>query len=467
MAKDIIFRNVGTDFILNVPERKAETVKNVTDPFLLSDDVIHKITAVFEDEMELGLETHPERQSSLQMANTFIPKHLTGDEEGEFLALDLGGTNFRVILLKLAPSSGLDCLVKYYELPPEIRLGEGALLFEFLADCIYHFLKEYNLFGKKLPLGFCFSFPMIQTGIDEGILVTWTKTFKCKNVVGKEVVQMLRSALKKHKDVDVDVIAIINDATGTMMMGSYLDKRSAVGLILGTGCNASYFEKVERIKKWEGQHAGIEEVIIDIEWGAFGDNGVLDFMKTKYDEIVDQGSLLVNSFTFEKLLAGRYIGEIVKQILLTLMEKEVLLPGATLKPADWTFTAADVSNTLEESDMEKILLNLKSKGFTSANLEDAEIVHYVCTVVSVRGSLLVSICLASLLRRMNKEDVTISVDGSLFKHHPKYKKYMELFITELAPNNKFQLILAEDGSGKGAGLVAAVVASLDKTALHA
>lgn len=46
-------------------------------------------------------------------------------------------------------------------------------------------------------------------------------------------------------------------------------------------------------------------------------------------------------------MAGRYIGEIVKQILLTLMEKEVLLPGATLKPADWTFTAADVSNTLE------------------------------------------------------------------------------------------------------------------------
>lgn len=40
---------------------------------------------------------------------------------------------------------------------------------------------------------------MIQTSIDEGILVTWTKTFKTKNVVGHEVVKMLRNALKKYE----------------------------------------------------------------------------------------------------------------------------------------------------------------------------------------------------------------------------------------------------------------------------
>jgi len=115
----------------------------------------------------------------------------------------------------------------------------------------------------------------------------------------------------------------------------------------------------------------------------------------------------------------------------------------------------------------KIIENLRNKGFVKPSMEDAEIVHYVCTVVSIRGSLLVSICLASLLRRMEKDDVTIAVDGALYKHHPNYKKYMELFIKELAPNNKFQMILAEDGSGKGAGLVAAVVTSLDKSVLQA
>ncbi len=39
------------------------------------------------------------------------------------------------------------------------------------------------------------------------------------------------------------------------------------------------------------------KVVIDIEWGAFGDNGVLDFIKTDFDKEVDAKSLLVGSFT--------------------------------------------------------------------------------------------------------------------------------------------------------------------------
>lgn len=38
-------------------------------------------------------------------------------------------------------------------------------------------------------------------------------------------------------------------------------------------------------------------MIVDIEWGAFGDNGVLDFIKTSWDRAVDSKSLLVKSFT--------------------------------------------------------------------------------------------------------------------------------------------------------------------------
>lgn len=37
--------------------------------------------------------------SSLQMENTLVPELPNGSEEGAFLALDLGGTNFRVMLM--------------------------------------------------------------------------------------------------------------------------------------------------------------------------------------------------------------------------------------------------------------------------------------------------------------------------------------------------------------------------------
>lgn len=38
-------------------------------------------------------------------------------------------------------------------------------------------------------------------------------------------------------------------------------------------------------------------MVIDIEFGAFGDNGVLDFIKSDFDRQVDAKSLLVGSYT--------------------------------------------------------------------------------------------------------------------------------------------------------------------------
>lgn len=34
-----------------------------------------------------------------------------------------------------------------------------------------------------------------------------------------------------------------------------------------------------------------KEVIVNTEWGAFGDNGVLDFLRTDWDDEVDSNSM--------------------------------------------------------------------------------------------------------------------------------------------------------------------------------
>ena len=49
--------------------------------------------------------------------------------------------------------------------------------------------------------------------------------------------------------------------------------------------------------KFERHSDNVHEVIVNIEWGAFGDSGVLSFMKTDFDAAVDNNSLLVGSFT--------------------------------------------------------------------------------------------------------------------------------------------------------------------------
>ena len=35
------------------------------------------------------------------------------------------------------------------------------------------------------------------------------------------------------QDIKIDVVAVLNDATGTLMAGSYLDKQCGIGLIMG------------------------------------------------------------------------------------------------------------------------------------------------------------------------------------------------------------------------------------------
>ena len=66
------------------------------------------------------------------------------------------------------------------------------------------------------------------------------------------------------------------------------------GLILGTGTNASYIERADKVIRWgegdRGTHQG--QVIIDPEMGAFGDNGCIDFIRTQWDNEMDQMSLL-------------------------------------------------------------------------------------------------------------------------------------------------------------------------------
>ncbi|CAG2114839.1 unnamed protein product [Medioppia subpectinata] len=96
-------------------------------------------------------------------------------------------------------------------------------------------------------------------------------------------------------------------------------------------------------------------------------------------------------------------------------------------------------------------------GYVMCTDPDTAIIRYVCSVVTVRATQLLAAVLAALIDRCDRPRVTVAIDGSLYKHHPKFHRLMTDFTRELLDTDKtFKLILAEDGSGKGAGLVAAI-----------
>ena len=50
-------------------------------------------------------------------------------------------------------------------------------------------------------------------------------------------------------------------------MHSCSRRRTKIGLILGTGSNACYVEKLENVKTWTGDRNDPKQVIINMEWG--------------------------------------------------------------------------------------------------------------------------------------------------------------------------------------------------------
>lgn len=122
--------------------------------------------------------------------------------------------------------------------------------------------------------GFTFSFPCEQKSVASGRLISWTKGFTCDGVVGKDVVELLQNSFDEKK-LNVKCVALINDAVGTLMSAAYKDASTRIGLILGTGTNASFID---------------DEQIFNTEWGAFGENHQIDFLRTKFDDEIDRMS---------------------------------------------------------------------------------------------------------------------------------------------------------------------------------
>lgn len=50
-------------------------------------------------------------------------------------------------------------------------------------------------------------------------------------------------------------------------------------------------EKQENAEMWNDVDMGSGKVSINLEWGAFGDDGAIDFVRCEYDEDVDKNSI--------------------------------------------------------------------------------------------------------------------------------------------------------------------------------
>ena len=466
----------------------------------------------FIEQMDEGLGKTGAQMSQIPTYVTAVPN---GTEKGLYMAVDLGGTNFRVCSIQLHGNSTFSLTQSKVPIPKELMVAKTSHeLFSFLAKQIELFLKthhgeHYNShverrasyvgFGTPkdeeiFSLGFTFSFPVQQYGINKGTLIRWTKGFDIHDTVGKDVCALLQ------KEIDVlglpvRVAALVNDTVGTLMARSYTSpgkQGTLLGAIFGTGTNGAYVEKLDKITKLEKGSADVDDstgdMIVNTEWGSF-DNSMSVLPDTSYDQGLDRESVNPGIQMFEKRVSGMFLGEILRRALVDLIKDDSvpLFSDGDSSSNDMHSTTNIDSNSaiFKQWGLDTSFLSITSGdlgaglkvtrqtldndyGISAASAEDAEAVRLIAAAVGKRAARLSAVAIAAIIIATKSLEtdapdgvVDIGVDGSLVEFYPNFEEYIREAlreIPEIGPQGekRVQIGIAKDGSGVGAALIALV-----------
>ncbi|KAI8343274.1 hypothetical protein BC941DRAFT_448093 [Chlamydoabsidia padenii] len=456
------------------PEQNAY-MDNIEKAFTIDGDYLARIKDHFLVEMDKGL-NHDNQ--TLAMFPSYVEGRLTGQEKGHYLALDLGGTNLRVVLVTLEGQGKFKTVSTKAKVSEELKTGPMHDLCAYIADCIDWFLTEQNLENveEDLPMGFTFSFPVLQTKINRGILTSWTKGFNCTGAIGKDPVLFLQDALLR-KHIPVKIVALVNDTVGTLLSNAYQKPDTVAGLILGTGSNGAYIEKTSRIGKWKDQPTASDEMVINMEFGAF-DNEKLVLPITQFDNKLDRKSINSQHQIFEKLISGMYLGEIVRNVITDMMDRRLIFchqQHTEIISAHYRFETMYMS--LIEADDSDDLQTVRDILETNLNLVHVDLVELkmvkrICQLVGTRAARLAAAAIVAILSHSNIHSggggVDVGIDGSLFEFYPSFESRIYQGLAELMPEladnirDTVRLGLARDGSGVGAALTACVADKMSK-----
>ncbi len=451
--------------IKSLPIACEEFLSYLEKLFTISLNDITVIITDFHEEMLKGLSGY---ESSLKMLPSFVDRP-KGDEKGRFIALDLGGTNFRVLAVELDGRGTSNVLaVSKFAIPKKEMQGTGVQLFDFIADGIDSFLTE-NTFDRtnSYDLAFTFSFPVEQTTIAAGKLIVWTKGFTAQGVEGEDVVTLLNDALSRKNIRCIKVAALANDTVGTLAARSYSDPTCDMGVIMGTGTNACYREKLSNIQKLRGLGPD-GYMIVNMEWGNFD-----KLRLTLYDKQLDKASVNPGAMYLEKMVSGMYLGELTRIVLIDLIKRGLIFLNEShtvegfkikdsLKTEHMSLIEGDETENL--SEVEEFLAN---NGIATSTIHDRTLLKGLCQFVSARAARLGAAAICGVITWIDPEltDMhTVAIDGSLFEKYPGFGAKMTDVFKKLYGKKaeKITLVHSKDGSGKGAAIIAAVAAASEK-----
>ena len=412
--------------------------------FTVDKEQLQTIAADFRYDLKQGLADPDE--SSLRMLKSYLGLP-SGKEKGEYLALDFGGTNVRVLLIRLEGEGKFEILKKVAK-PLKVEgeydyIGADSTaeqMFDLLAELIDEAIEGNH--EQKYLLGHTFSFPSEQTDLNNAKLIIWTKEFATPGVEGKVVNDLLLEALHRRGIENVQPAAVINDTVAVLLSAAYKQGDTYIGSIYATGHNTCYLEPYE--------DSADKAMILNLESGGF-----MKLVPNRFDVAFDEASEKPGEQRLEKMVSGRYMGELFGMALSELLGE---------KGKAYGFTSIDMSGMLEDESegRQKVQEIVKEKTGHALSAEEAEQVRDLAVTVVVRSARLVTASFVGIIWQLaGKSGVQkqhIAVDGSVYEKMPFVKENIMRALSELLGEDaaKVDTVLDNGGSGLGAALAAAM-----------
>ncbi|RVX74586.1 hypothetical protein B0A52_01712 [Exophiala mesophila] len=394
------------------------------------------------------------------MLPSFCHSLPTGQEKGTFIALDVGGSTFRIALVELRgrhTEGGSPMVIKHitsFKIDDSIRRLPSTQFFDWMAsniDGILHLDKDLSSSDQIIPMGLAWSFPVEQTSHRGGKIQGMGKGFAChEDTLGKDLGQLLESACtRRHLKVRVD--AILNDSSATLLSQAYIDPATSMGLILGTGTNIAAYLPVaamgrskfgSRDPSWFRK---AERVITNTEVSMFG-KSILP--ETRWDEILNKQHPLPDFQPLEYMVSGRYLGEIFRLIVVEAVETGELFSGVLPKSLRQSYSLdTELMVRIEEDSSPHLaqsasLLKTTFQLPSSPSEKEMSFLKVAAESISYRASAYMAVAVHALWALQKDSDIkpttaqgtpktSVACNGSVILRYPGFKHRSEAFIKEL------------------------------------
>ena len=258
----------------------------------------------FQADMERGLRGDPD--AWMLMLPTYLSLEGEIPTQTPTIVIDAGGTNFRIGLVTMTEGGPLVEDLKVFPMPGSQSPITWEAFVEEVSDAIL------PLTGRSRRVGFCFSYAAEILPNRDGRILSFSKQVQVSDAQGKELGRDLSAALA-DKGVPGVTFVVLNDTVAALLGGvaALSGERfdGYIGLIYGTGVNTCYVEKRERLGKvttpWDQ-----DTMLINMESARF-DGASL----SAFDRALDEGSVDPGLCHYEKMVSGRYQGELIRRIL--------------------------------------------------------------------------------------------------------------------------------------------------------